>query len=327
MNRRIRHLIAYAAAMIGLMIWQILFASVPALMRLSEFHSDVVYSLVSQIVCMGILPLVVLLALGGSNAKDSFRTMRYKPPRDGKSCLLICLGLMLLITPFTMAFNALTSLIFTVFGYKRAYGVGMIYLGAGDLFAMFAITAILPAIFEEFTHRGLLLSGLEYRGSERTAILLSAVLFGLMHTNPAQMIYATFGGILFAYVVIKTDSIIPAMCAHFANNAISVLLDYSSQTQNALGVWYDRMTGTSLLNVGVTFAVLALSLFGVVRLMQYAARKSPKPVSEGKLFGLVTVDLYNPEGKPTLKDNAVLYAVMVSESALLVGLFLWGILK
>ena len=313
--------------MLGLMIWQILFASVPALKRLSDFDADVVYSLVSQIVCMGALPLCVLLALGRSAPKDTFRLMRYKLPRDARSCLLICLGLILLITPFTMAFNALTNLLFIVFGYKRAPLVGTIYLGVGDFFAMLAITALLPAVFEEFTHRGVLLSGLEYRSSERTAILFSAVLFGLMHTNPSQMIFATFGGIVFAYVVIKCDSILPAMCAHFANNAISVLLDYSSQTQNALGVWYDKMSGTDLWQVALTFAVLALSLFGMVRLMQFAARKAPKPVSEGRLLGVTTVDVYNPEGKATLSDNAILLSVTISESVMLVGLFLWGILK
>ena len=327
MNRRIRHLIAYGSSMIGLMVWQILFASLPTFTRLSSFHADVVYSVVSQVLCMGLLPLGVLLSLGGTRANETFRVMRYKAPKAKKSCALICLGLMLLVTPFTMAFNSLTSLIFVIIGYKRGYGLGTIYLGAGDFVTMLAITAVLPAVFEEFTHRGVLLSGLEYRNSERTAIVISAVMFGLMHTNPSQMIFATFGGIVFAYVVIKTDSIIPAMCAHFANNAVSVLLDYSLQKMNALGVWYDRMTGGSLLNVIVTFAVFALSLFAMVRLMQYAARKTDKPVSEGHLFGVVTVDLYNPEGKATLKDNAVLYAVAIAESALLVALLLWGILK
>ena len=327
MNRRITHSIAYAAAMLGLMVWQILFSCVPAFTRLSDFHADVVYSLVSQIVCMGAIPFVVLLLCGRYTAADAFRVMRYKPPRDAKSCLFICLGLVFLITPFTMAFNALTNLLFTIFGYKRAQVVGTIYLGVGDFFTMLAVTAVLPAVFEEFTHRGILLTGLEYRGSERTAILLSAVFFGLMHTNPSQMIFATFGGIVFAYVVIKTDSILPAMCAHFANNAISVLLDWSSQTRNALGVWYQKMSGTSVWQVALTFAVLALSLFGVVKLMQYAARKTNKPVSEGRLFGVVTVDLYNAEGKATLTDRAIPLAVAISESVLLVGLFVWGILK
>ena len=327
MTLRSRHLIAYAASMISLIVLQICFHTNP-FATLSDFNADIVYTLLSQVLCMGAIPFVVLTALHKGNVSSALRRMRYKKPRDIKTCLLLSLGLMLLITPFTMAFNALTNLIFTIFGYKKSYPAGTIYLGVGDFFLMLFITAVLPAVFEEFSHRGLLLSGLENRGSEMSAVVLSAVLFGLMHANPGQMIYATFGGLVFGVAVVKTDSIIPAMCAHFANNAVSVILDYSTQRGNALGVWYDRIVGSgSILSFGATFLVLALALFGVVRLLQYAAKKAPKPVSEGKLLTLVTLDVYRPDGKATLKDNAVLYALMIAESVLTLTLFVWGIAK
>lgn len=327
MNLRVRHLLAYATAMIALMVWQMIFTATP-FSTLSDFNMDAVYTLVSQIVCMGILPFVVLTVASKGNIAGNFRLMRYKEPRDAKTCLFVSLGLMLLITPFTMVFNALTNLLFSIIGYKRGFPVGTIYSGPGDFFLMLALTALLPAVFEEFSHRGVLLSGLEHRGSEMSAVILSAVMFGLMHANPAQMIYATFGGLVFAVAVVKTDSIIPAMCAHFANNAVSVILDYSTQKQNALGVWFDRMTGsTSVLSLGVTFLVLGLSLFGIVRLLQYAARKAPKPISEKKLLGIVTLDVYRQDGKATLRDNAILYALIIAESFLLFGLLIWGILK
>ena len=324
---RTKHLIAYAAAMLALMVLQILCYTQPV-SRLSDFDLDLTYTLISQIVCMGIIPFTVLLIFNKGKVKEPLKIMRYKAPRDGKACLLISLGMMLLITPFTMAFSAITNLIFRIVGYKRGYSAGTIYLGGGDFALMLFLTAILPAVFEEFTHRGLLLSGLQNRGSEMSAVILSAVMFGLMHTNPSQMIFATFGGLVFGVAVVKCDSVIPAMCAHFANNAVSVVLDYSTQKQNALGVWYDRLTsGTSLLSVGLTFAVLGLSLYGMVRLLQYAARKAPKPVSEGKLLGLVTLDVYSPDGKAMLKDNALLYATMIAEGAALLFLFFWGIVK
>ena len=327
MNQRSRHLLAYAVTMLALIFWQLIFAYAPAVNRLSDYHSDILYSVISQVVCMGVVPFVTLLLLSKKKPKEMLRPMRYKKPRDIKSCVLISLGLMILITPFTMAWNALTQLLFTIFGYKRSHPLGVPYLGIGGFFVMLLITAVLPAVFEEWTHRGVLLSGLEYRGSERSAVLLSALLFGLMHENPAQMLYATAGGIVFAYVVLKTDSIFPAMCAHFANNAISVTLDYCRQRQNALGVWYDSLNDGSVLSVALTFVALAVALYGVVKLMQYAARKAPKPISEYKLFGLFTVDVYNPEGKATIKDNAFLYAVIAMESAVLVFLFFWGVFK
>ena len=327
MNVRTRHLIAYAASMISLMVWQIVFSTKPFAL-LSEYQSDVYYTLVSQILCMGIIPLGILFFLTKGNLSSEWKRMRYVPPRDPKSALFITVGLMLLITPFTMVFNALTNLLFSIIGYKRGYPAGFAYLGVGDLFLMIGTTAILPAVFEEFTHRGLLLSGLEYRGSEKSAVILSAVLFGLMHGNPSQLIYATFGGLLFGTVVVKTGSVLPALCAHFANNAVSVILDYSTEKQNALGMWYDKLTsGAGVLSVAVTFVVLALSLYGVVKLLQYASRKAPKPISQGMLFGLITIDVYSPEGKATLKDNAVLYSLILAESVFVFALLLWGILR
>ena len=63
MSRRSRHLIAYAASMLSLMILQVI-TMTPLFSRLSDFHLDVYYSLISQIFCMGVVPLLVLLALG-----------------------------------------------------------------------------------------------------------------------------------------------------------------------------------------------------------------------------------------------------------------------
>ena len=327
MTVRLRHTIAYSAAMIALLLWQIVFDA-PAISALSDFNKDVVYTLGSQLVCMGLIPLTILLITYKGKGNELFTRMRYKAPRDARACFLVTVGIMLLITPFTMAFNALTNLLFKIIGYKKSFPVGTIYLGVGDFFAMIVLTAVLPAVFEEFTHRGVLLSGLQARGSEFYAVLVSAVMFGLMHGNPAQIIFTIFGGLVFGVAVVKCDSIIPAMCGHFANNAVAVLLDYSTQKQSALGVWFDRLTSSAtLLSTVITFAVLGLSLYGMVRLLQYAARKAPKPVSEKFLLGVVTLDAYSPDGKATLTESAPLYATAVAEAVFVVLLTVWGIVR
>ena len=313
--------------MLSLMILQVI-TMTPLFSRLSDFHLDVYYSLISQIFCMGIVPLLVLLALREKSVKDTFLYMRYRKPKDVKLTLLTTLALMVLITPFTMAFNALSNLFLTVIGYDRAHSVGTIYNGTGDFVIYLFVTAVLPAVFEEFTHRGVLLSGLEDRGSEKSAVILSAVMFGLMHENPTQMIFATFGGILFALVVLKTGSIIPAMCAHFANNAVAVFLDYSTQRGTKFGVWYESFTSSSNSVAFIALViVMVAAVYGVVRLVQYLSQKNEKPISEQKLFGIITVDGYSPNGKATLKDNAVLYATMIAEGLALLVLLIWGVAR
>ena len=327
MSVRSRHLIAYAASMFSLMLLHVLTAT-DLLATMSDYGFDVFYTLISQLFCMGLLPLVVLLLLRKDRSpRELFIEMRYtrvnwKPVAIASVCLAV------LITPFTMAFNAITNLFFNVIGYKRGASVGTIYLGVGDLFIQLFLTALLPAIFEEFTHRGVLLRGLEDRGSELTAVAWCGVLFGLMHGNPAQMIYATFGGFLFALVVIKTGSIVPAMVAHFANNAVSVFLDYSTQRGTTFGKWYDSiMTNTSAFRVLVTVGIMVAAVYGAILLLQYLARKNEKPISPRKFLGVVSVDGYKPNGKAMLRDNICLYALVISESLLLVLFTIWGVLK
>ncbi len=328
MTLRQKHTAAYAAAMLSLMILQILFYVKP-FSTLSDYHREIVYTLLSQILCMGVIPLSVLLVLRrGERIRDVFSYMRYAKPIDWKSCLLASFALMLLITPFTMVFNAATNIFLNIIGYKRAAYVGTVYAGFGDYLLFVVITALLPAVFEEFSHRGLLLSGLENRGSELSAVLLSALCFGLMHENPLQMIYAFFGGLVFGLSVTKTKSMIPAMCAHFANNFVATTLEYSSQTKNALGVFYEKLTASSnLLFFFLTVAVMILSVYAVIKVLQYLARKTEKPVSEKKLFGVIVTDAYKKDGKATLKDNAFLLSVIIAETALLLALIVWGIVR
>ena len=90
-------------------------------------------------------------------------------------------------------------------------------------------TAVLPALAEEMVFRGYILGTLRPFG-DKTALVISAVLFGLFHGNITQCIFATFVGLIFGLAVIKTDSIWPAVAIHFGNNLMSVLLDHFGTT-------------------------------------------------------------------------------------------------
>ena len=68
-----------------------------------------------------------------------------------------------------------------------------------------------------FTLRGLLANGTRNR-----AIIWSAILFGLMHLNPWQFAPAFILGIVFAWWVIQTGSLWPAILGHALNNFLSV---------------------------------------------------------------------------------------------------------
>lgn len=87
--------------------------------------------------------------------------------------------------------------------------------------------AILPAICEETTHRGLLLKGFSSLGIKK-AIIISSLFFGLMHLNINQFFYATVLGFIIALTVIISKNIFPAIIIHFMNNFLSVYFDFAT---------------------------------------------------------------------------------------------------
>ena len=80
--------------------------------------------------------------------------------------------------------------------------------------------SVLPALVEEFMCRGFFLNLLKPYGT-KFAMFVSALLFSLMHGNVEQSVSALFLGLYLAYLVIKTESIWPAVFLHFLNNLIT----------------------------------------------------------------------------------------------------------
>ena len=84
-----------------------------------------------------------------------------------------------------------------------------------------AVVGIVPSLFEEFVCRGVFLTAFEKRGTVK-AILFSSILFGMMHFNFANLIATSLLGAVFAYYVLRTNSIFSGMFAHFTNNVFAV---------------------------------------------------------------------------------------------------------
>ncbi len=85
-------------------------------------------------------------------------------------------------------------------------------------------TAIVPAIIEEFAFRCSVMGILRGRG-KFFAVLASSIIFGLMHGNVIQFVFALLVGLVLGYITLATDSVIPAMLVHGFNNGLSVISD------------------------------------------------------------------------------------------------------
>ncbi|MDE2886855.1 MAG: type II CAAX endopeptidase family protein [Gemmatimonadota bacterium] len=82
--------------------------------------------------------------------------------------------------------------------------------------------AIQPPLIEEVLFRGVILIGLLANQRRSLAVFWSALLFALFHLNPWQFPAAFVLGFVFAFWVIQTGSLLPAIAGHAINNFLAL---------------------------------------------------------------------------------------------------------
>ena len=99
---------------------------------------------------------------------------------------------------------------------------------------------ILAPVAEEFVFRGIILDGLKSKGN-RIAIIVSSLMFMLIHLSLHQTIYQFILGIILAIVVLITDNIFSSILIHFINNTFVLIINYINPhlfEYNYLSFWY-----------------------------------------------------------------------------------------
>jgi membrane protease YdiL (CAAX protease family) len=90
------------------------------------------------------------------------------------------------------------------------------------------VVAITPAICEEVFFRGYVQRTFE-RTMKFKSVLLVGFIFGLFHMQPLGLFTLSILGMLFGYFYYKSESLLPAMAAHFTNNFLAVLILYNPE--------------------------------------------------------------------------------------------------
>lgn len=185
-------------------------------------------TLVMEIVVIGIPPLIYLLA-SGMDIKHVVRINRAKGVE-----LLLVLG-MAVFGYFIVAFiNLVWYSILSRIGTPVQPLFPSIKTGKQYILAILAM-AVIPAVVEEFLFRGVILRGYERFGT-LTAVVVSGVLFGLLHLNLVNLPAIIFLGIMIGYVVVRTDSIFSGMLYHFIQNFLSISFLFLQEiVQGSLG--------------------------------------------------------------------------------------------
>lgn len=97
-------------------------------------------------------------------------------------------------------------------------------------FITWFVIGVTPAIGEETLFRGYALSALRSKFKPVWAIIISALFFGVFHMNLYQGTYAFLMGLVLAYIVYKTGSILAGTVIHLVANSITVVLNLFPET-------------------------------------------------------------------------------------------------
>lgn len=169
------------------------------------------------------------------------------------------------------------------------------------LWQMILSIGIFGPFIEEFVFRGVILQSYQRTGRIVGSIILSSILFGMMHLNINQFAYGAVMGIMFALLVEATGSVLSSFLAHALFNTAEVVLMYMEK--DVLGQAQEYMDSMEiknviLISVGIYFVLAvigtALALCLLVKIANLEKRQEffasiPKCKKQG--YKLLSVPL------------------------------------
>ncbi|MBO5069748.1 MAG: CPBP family intramembrane metalloprotease [Roseburia sp.] len=146
---------------------------------------------------------------------------------------------------------AMTPLIEFSSGFKQANAS---FFGGKLLYELLGSCLIVP-IAEELLFRGVVYKRLRLLFGAYPAMLLSALLFGIVHANLVQLLYAGILGLLLAFLIEKTGYLYTAILGHIAANMMAVLRQNTG--------WLDFSYEADVAGIGFTVVMLLIGVAAV----------------------------------------------------------------
>jgi len=138
------------------------------------------------------------------------------------SVLSIGCGMMILFFIFYLAYASLLAF----FNLQTQPGLDKIFDDTATPFLLFFGGAVVAPFVEETFFRGFVFVGLRNRWGWQWAVIVSSVLFALVHVVPTSFIPIFFLGLIFALITHISGSIWPAVLIHTLNNSMALSLVY-----------------------------------------------------------------------------------------------------
>lgn len=170
--------------------------------------------------------------------------------------------------------------LFALMGYNPALPYPDYTSNWGNMLLGLAALSVMPALGEEVLCRGLAFGALRQKGTQ-FGILMSALLFALLHGSPIQLIHQFLIGAIMALLVHLTRTVWTSVIFHFCNNAAVILYEFVKKQAGWTYTlpWWGFLI---MFAVGVPSVVALLMVFCHISLSKSTPRED-LPMSEERL--------------------------------------------
>lgn len=231
-----------------------LFLPVGLLFRWFNITDSKSMLLISHVITF-IFPAIIYLIITKQSIKDVLKLNKLY----FKDSLLIIL-LAFVCQPIMTFFSLISQ-----FFFENEIGNFVTGIVDSPYIILLLLIAVLPAITEEITIRGVVLSGYEDKNIY-LACSITGLLFGIMHLDPQQFLYAAVLGFVLALVVRITNSIFASALIHFLINGTSItlqkLLSFIPESTSVM----EQATEVSLRSLAVSEKIFMAIFYGLIAL-------------------------------------------------------------
>ncbi len=218
-----------------------------------------------------LLAFAVPIALALTLNKDEEKTT--PKIKLGKEGFLLFLPTAAPILTGVLALSLLTSFILGLLGYEDTTAI------EGNIFSAMLSYALITPLFEEALFRYLPMRLLAHH-SRRSAVVVSALCFSLVHCDLFRIPYAFLAGAAFMLVDIMCDSVLPSFIIHVVNNAMAVLL-----------LFYPESLVLSVTYIAVLCILCAVSAFVIFKRRELYKAGIKRALQHDSLDGIFDISL------------------------------------
>lgn len=237
---------------------------------------------------MILIPSLCFLLLQNERMNDTLQFHRIK---------IADVGLLILYTVLLMPLVSLANVISMLFVENVMVDMSFGLLEQ-NFFVSFLLTAVMPAFCEEFAFRGAIYGSYRKKQKGIVPIVLSSLLFGLMHLNFNQAPYAFLIGVAICLAYEATGSIFAGMIMHLVINGSSVVSTYLlnrispagfsmeaiEAEQKALGEMGMTIKDSYALMASVLLLVAAAGVLLAACVLKYIAERNGRTAEFNAIF-------------------------------------------